>query len=189
MIPSISPRIALLVLMLAACSIAPAGQPTTSPIAPPSPSIKPTPQPTPTEDAAIGDAPPDGTLRGDGAAVAGQPGSYCFGDTCADIGGWPNKLDLPLVELSAADQQLEFAVPDSVRFVEWHASYSASSNGEANELAEGGNGYDPDKSYASPWPESSSVTFDSPPAGDWVVYVSVYFDGGDLSYAWHVIVG
>ncbi|MEX2548047.1 MAG: hypothetical protein WD830_09705 [Chloroflexota bacterium] len=189
MIPSIAPRIALVVLMLAACSIAHVGQPTPSPATAPSPSTEPPPQPTPTEDVAVGTEPPDGTLRADGAAVAGQHGSYCFADTCADIGGWPNKPDLPLVEVSAADQQLEFALPDSVQFVEWHASYSASSNGEANDLAEGGNGYDPDKSYASPWPATSSVTFDSPPAGDWVVYVSVYFDGGDLSYAWHVIVG
>ena len=56
------------------------------------------------------------------------------------------------------------------------------------ELAEGGAPFDPDAQPQSSLIELNSAEFDSPPTGDWSLMISLRFPGGDLSYAWHVVV-
>ena len=192
-------------LLAAGCALSPGGSPTPPPTAvssqsppatapPATPTIQPPPTPTqahatptaePTE--TEGTPPPIGSLTSGTETVAGSPGSYCYLDTCADLPAWPPKADLPEIA-GSRDGELSFALGDTIRFVEWRASYAATSNGETTELGGGPSGFDPDAVPTTPWPELSSVSFSSPPSGNWVLYVRVGFTEGDASYAWHVVV-
>ena len=187
-------RVASLVLSIAACSMAPGAQqsPSAAPLASAeptaaaaSPAVAPTAEFTLRPPPATNAPPPRGLLRGDADAVEGWPGSYCWHGTCADAAAVPSKDQLPSVVGGGDD--LDFSLSGGATFVRWRATYAAGANDEPTTLGEGGEGFDPD-ARPSPAPELlSSVAFDEPPAGDWIVFVQVFFDGGDLSYAWHVI--
>ena len=128
--------------------------------------------------------PPDGLLSSGGADVAGKLGSYCYGNTCADIAQWPPKANLP--ELVAAND-LHFELANAETFVGWQAGFGPKSNGSAEILGEGGESFDPDTT-GSPAESFTSASFKAPPVGDWVVWLFVDLESGDLSYAWHVTV-
>jgi hypothetical protein len=92
-----------------------------------------------------------------------------------------------LPKLAAIDGTLGFALKNGTLFYEWWASYSAQSMGRVTQLGHGGGDFDPDSSETQP-PALSQIDFPTPPSGDWVVHVSVYFASGDASYAWHLSV-
>ena len=130
--------------------------------------------------------PPDGLLSSGGAAVAGQPGSYCYRSTCADIGRWPAKADLPLLTVTTG--KVRFALGGNEPFVRWNAAYNDNANDDqATELGQGGHAFEPDAT-SSPPPQLEEALIEAPPAGDWVMWVWVDLEQGDLSYAWHVTV-
>jgi hypothetical protein len=95
--------------------------------------------------------------------------------------------ELSVVNTSA--DPLQFSLSDGATFTGWEVSYGNDSDtgSELTVLDFGGDLSDPDAQPQSAPPELSTVEFDSPPNGDWMLLVSVYFPGGDLSYAWHVI--
>ncbi len=189
-------RISLLVLLLSGCSIPPLGQPTSSlaPSASPvstataaeaatvAPTFDPTRRPPPATDT----LPPRGILRAESGPIEGWLGSYCWQGTCADVAVVPPKDQLP--EFTTEGEDLEFSLSHNATFVRWQATYGGSVDGERMTLGQGGEGFDPDARPSPALELLSSATFASPPAGDWVVFVQVFFDGGDLSYAWHVVV-
>ena len=81
-----------------------------------------------------------------------------------------------------------------VGFVQWTASYSEAQMADLVPLGSGGSPYDPD-STVSPPPDLYQATFAAPPSGDWVIVIGLHFanrslpvQGGDASYAWHVVV-
>jgi hypothetical protein len=214
-LPSIAriPFVTAALWLAAACALAPASEPTATPAVGATPTAAPQqtpiptplatviPAPTPTQTATLaiasatpGESPatavPAGTLSADGLVVAGWQGSYCYAGTCADAAAVPAKGQLPALALAAGDGGLEFSVAEPVQFVEWQATYAADTASGAGQLplAGGGAGFDPDVTPTSPWPAMSNVSFGPPPSGDWALMISVYFDGGDLSYAWHVTV-
>jgi len=177
-------RIALIAPLVLACGLAgpgvsnpPTAGPTPEATLTEAPTLAPTAPPTaaptdsPPTDALEG--PPDGLLAADGDPVAGQLGSFCWGDTCAD-GPFPRKDQLPILEASAGSE-LTLALGDETEFVDWSAVYAARSNDGGTEL---GTGEGP----------ATTATFSSPPGGDWVIRVFVRFSDGDASYAWHVSV-
>ena len=143
---------------------------------PPSPSSRP---------GGEGDPPPEGLLLAGGPEVAGRPGTYCYGGTCVDMARWPPKADLP--ELAGSADVFQFSLEGDVPFMTWSASYARTSGDQSTHLDSGGDPYDPDAS-GSPPPQFVSASFPSPPAGDWVVFMAVVLEHGDLSYAWHVTV-
>ena len=194
-LPAIA-RISLLVVLLAACSLAPAAQPTGTPRPAATPALTPLATPTerPTRSPAAapteygGEVPPVVTLSSGDVSAAGYPGSYCFADTCADIAGWSSKADLPQLTAGPSSGDLVFEIADQISFVTWSAAYGASSNDdESTPLGEGGDPFDPDTG-GSPPPQFLNAHVPMPPPGDWVVWVWVDLEFGDLSYAWHVIV-
>ena len=133
-----------------------------------------------------GSHPPAGLLTSGGDEVAGQLGSYCYLNTCADIGGWPAKSELPLLTVTTGN--VGFALESKETFLSWSASYNDKANDDqATELDKGGQSFDPDSSSSVP-PQIEEAVIDAPPAGDWVMWVWVDLESGDLSYAWHVIV-
>jgi len=185
-------RIPVVVLLMSACSLAPLAQPSSSPAAPiattptataaatVTPTVEVTRMSLPAAD------PPLGLLDAGDDPVEGRLGSYCWEGTCADAAGIPPKSQLPTLAADGGD--LEFSLSDGTTFVRWRATYAAGANDEQTTLGEGGEGFDPD-ARPSPAPELlSSAAFDEPPRDDWIVFVQVFFEGGDLSYAWHVIV-
>ena len=197
-------RIPVVVLLMSACSLAPLAQPTSrppppvaaTPTAAATPALPPLATPTelPTRSPAAapteygGEVPPVATLSSGDVGAAGYPGSYCFADTCADIGGWPSKADLPQLTAGPSSGDLVFEIADQILFVTWSAAYGASSNDdESTPLGEGGDPFDPDTG-GSPPPQFLNAHVPMPPPGDWVVWVWVDLESGDLSYAWHVIV-
>jgi hypothetical protein len=155
--------------------------------APTTPTSTPTLRPPPVTDSPppVTDAPPPrGVLTEDGTAVEGWLGSYCWHSLCADVPGTPPKDQLP--HAWSEYREIEFSLTDGATFHTWRATYAIEADASQSTLGEGGEGFDPDAT-ASAEPELfSSVTFDPPPGGDWVVFVQVFFDGGDLSYAWNV---
>jgi len=183
-------RLSMLLVAIAACtSTVPASS------TPPGSMIAPTPAPptsspsapaaSPTDDG-IPDPPPDGALGYSDFAQKGRLGSYCYDGGCADVAVWPPTGDgLPTVETQG--EPLVFSV-DKNEFDQWSVTYGTDS-GAPMPLAEGGEPTDPDMGAQSPGPATSFVEFNSPPAGDWVVTMRVYFaGGGSASYAWRVIV-
>lgn len=188
-------RIPLVVLLASACSVAPGAHPTSSRVPPASsgPTATATPAATPTAAPVTHpprpteSAPPGGFLGGgETDPVEGWQGSYCWHGTCADAATIPAIDDLPSVLTS--DSEMEFSLSDSATFVKWRATYASDDADEPVTLGQGGEGFDPD-AVASPGAESLAIVrFAAPPAGDSVVFVQVFFDGGDLSYAWHVSV-
>jgi hypothetical protein len=130
--------------------------------------------------------PPDGLLSAGSETVTGRLGTYCYGNTCADIGRWPPKSDLPV--LVASNKSLEFRLRNGEEFVRWSARYGETSDDDRSQpLGQAGRPFDSDAN-SSPADEFSSASFDAPPAGDWVVFVNLELAGGDLSYAWNVTV-
>lgn len=141
---------------------------------------------TPGSEAATDAPPPRGYLASGPSSVEGWIGSYCWQDACADSPSLPPKATLP--EIRASDGQLAFSLSDGSTFVRWTISYGDASDTPLEVLDQGGEAFDPD---ALPQPgdaELTSVQFVSPPAGDWLLVAFVQFPGGDLSYAWHVLV-
>ena len=188
----------VVIIVAGACSLAPRARPSLTFVATATPMSVSTAQPTrraasPTPLLAVrterpdqGHPPPAGLLGSGGEIVAGYPGSYCFGDTCAEIGGWPSKSELPRLRVTA--DAMTFSIEGEVAFVTWSAAYQSRANDDASKsLGRGGYPYDPDAS-ASPPPSVIEATIPAPPAGDWVVWIWVDLEHGDLSYAWHVIV-
>lgn len=188
-------RIPLVVLLLSSCSMAPISQPTSS-LAPSAssastatpvaatgaPTFDPTRRPPPATDG----LPPRGFFTGDDESVEGWLGSYCWQGTCADVVRIPPKAQLPMMTTGSED--LEFSLSDNATFVRWQATYAAGTDADRMTLGQGGEGFDPDARPSPALELLSSTTFATPPAGDWVVFVQVFSDSGDLSYAWHVIV-
>lgn len=188
-LPAIA-RIPLLLLLLSGCSLAPLARPTPSAVPTASPASTATAFPVATPSATVTQPPPTqaipprGYLGGEGDPVEGWLGSYCWQGTCADAPGVPPIDMLPAVYTS--DWEMEFSLSDGATFVRWQATYTSDDDGEPITLGQGGEVFDPD-ARPSAAPELLSVaTFDSPPGGDSIVIVQVFFDGGDLSYAWHV---
>jgi hypothetical protein len=124
-------------------------------------------------------------LRGDADAVEGWPGSYCWHGACADAAAVPSKDQLPSVVGGGDD--LDFSLSGGATFVRWRATYADDADDSPTTLGQGGEGFDPDANPSGEHELLSAVTFGSPPSGDWVVVVQVFFEAGDLSYAWHVI--
>jgi hypothetical protein len=189
-------RITLVALLLAGCSLRPGGQatPSSRPVVTPAPipsaSAPPpattSPEPTrPAEPSAT--APPRGLLAAGSTTVVGWAGSYCWQNGCVDMAGIPPKAELP--EITATDGRLVFSLSDGATFSGWTVSYGidADTGSELTILDQGGTSADPDAQPQSAPPELGSVEF-GPPKGDWVLLLSVQFPGGDLSYAWHVLV-
>jgi hypothetical protein len=194
-------RITLVALLLAGCSLGPGGQatPTARPVVTPSatPSATPTPAAVPSIEPSVEpsrepgrtpDIPPPGYLQGDSDPVEGWLGSYCWLNSCVDMAGIPPKAGLPQITKGA--DPLEFSLSDGATFTGWTVSYGRDSDTGSGLtiLDQGGASSDPDAQPQSAPPELNSVEFDSPPNGDWVLLMSVQFPGGDLSYAWHLIV-
>lgn len=183
-------RISLVALLMAACSLAPAAQPTPSaaplvtaiPTATVATTIEPTLRPPPATDT----LPPRGFLRGEDDPVEGWLGSYCWHGTCADAPGVPEIDDLPYVYTS--DSEMEFSLSDGATFARWHATYWSGDGDEPITLGQDGEDFDPDARPSPGIEPLAAARFASPPGGDSVVVVQVFFDGGDLSYAWHVAV-
>jgi hypothetical protein len=119
-------------------------------------------------------------------SVEGRIGSYCWLNTCADAPRIPPKGDLPMLVASAGP--LEFSLSDSARFTRWTISYGEESDGTLEVLEQGGANVDPDVQPQPSAADFNAVEFGGPPAGDWTLHVFVQFPGGDLSYAWHVVV-
>lgn len=195
-------RIPLVALLASACSVTPGVQPTSSRVPPasPGPTAAATPGPTATAPPVATPTAPDthpprptesvppGGFLGGGETdpVEGWRGSYCWHGTCADAAAIPAIDDLPSVHIS--DSEMEFSLSHRATFVKWRATYTSDEADEPVTLGQGGEGFDPD-AVRSPGAESlATVRFAAPPAGDSVVFVQVFFDGGDLSYAWHVSV-
>jgi hypothetical protein len=187
-------RVTSLVLSIAACSMAPGAQqsPSAAPLASAeptaaaaSPAVAPTAESTLRPPLATDAPPPRGLLRGDADAVEGWPGSYCWHGTCADAAAVPSKDQLPSVVGGGDD--LDFSLSGGATFVRWRATYADDSDDSPTTLGQGGEGFDPDANPSGEHELLSAVTFGSPPSGDWVVFVQVFFEAGDLSYAWHVI--
>jgi hypothetical protein len=118
-----------------------------------------------------------------GEPVAGSLGSFCWNDTCVD-GPTAPKSTLP--ELTASESTLEFAMENGELIYEWYAHYSSGSNSAVTKLG-GGCCWAPPDSPSRP-PGLDQIQFPTPPPGDWVVHVSVWFEWGDAFYAWHVTV-
>ena len=130
------------------------------------------------------DSPPQGLLRSGGNVLAGRLGSYCYRDGCADIGAWPPRPDLPL--LAETSNSLSFELGNREAFAAWSASYGPRSNGPpSGTLGQGGENFDPDAN-TTPATRFREITFPRPPAGDWVVWVRLTLENGDLEYAWNV---
>lgn len=203
-------RLPLVVLLMSACSLTPVAQPTsrTQPSASPALTAVPvaatatpgptaTPRPTGTNPATgtpvpffeppEGSKPPKATLSAGIVSVEASPIGYCWDNECLD-GPNPPKGQLPELELSDSNIDLEFEVGGGVRFARWGAEYFDKSDANAVTLGGGGFTYDPDMMPSTPWLEMSQASFPAPPIGDWVVNVYLELVNGDLSYAWHVIV-
>lgn len=127
--------------------------------------------------------PPDGVLEGDRQMVTGLEGSFCFGDTCGDIGQSPTARLSPLLRVADTVSELAFHLRDGEAFSSWSVSYWVSRDDSASEtvdLASGG----------QRGSTSTAASFAPPPPGDWEVKVSVDFPGGgDATYFIHLIVG
>jgi hypothetical protein len=197
-VPAIARTSALLVtvaLMLGACQLVPAARPApaSEPRAPSAAAPAATePAPLATNPVIANEAtlakrtgPPGGLLSSGQTTVEGKLGSYCYGSICADIARWPPKSDLP--HLVANGKMLTFALSNDEPFVLWRASYAGKSDGDPTGLGHDGQSFDPDANPSAS-DEFMSATFDVPPAGDWVVWLSVGLAPGDLSFAWHVTV-
>jgi hypothetical protein len=177
-------------LAAAACGLA-GSRPTPSLDAPsplPSASISSAPsvEPTRTPPQATEIPPPSGFLTADGTQVEGWLGSYCWQDLCADAPEVPPKDQLP--QVLGDGNELAFSLSDTATFITWRATYASESNERPTTLGESGEAFDPDARPSASPELLSAAEFDSPPAGDWVIFVQVFFDGGDLSYAWHVVI-
>ena len=174
----------------------PTASPTASPASVPPPTSSAgmeTTSPTPTPGSS---KPPDGLLSAGSESVAGWLGSYCWSysdgedetDACADAFRTPPRSTLPFLAVPpGARAELTFSVAGGVEFSGWTATYSARSNSARKDLHSGGHNFDSETTASQP-PLSDEVRFPSPPSGDWVVHVFVYFVNGDASYHWHVAV-
>lgn len=111
----------------------------------------------------------------------GSLGSFCW-NTCRD-GPTAPKSTLP--KLTASDPTLAFTMEDGTLIYEWWAHYSAQSNGRVTELGHGCCSLDPNSPASQP-PALDRIQFPTPPPGDWVLHVSVFFEWGDAFYAWRV---
>src|SRR3954447_4544361 len=118
--------------------------------------------------------PPDGRLSVAGTVVTGHLGTFCWQRACSDEFELPPTASLPLVTVSATDGQLSFDLAPEVAFTKWTASYSSRTMADVIPIAGGGSLYDPDSS-ATPPPPVGSVEFSAPPAGEWVLVVTVHF--------------
>lgn len=208
--------VALLAALGAGCVPVTGGLPTDQPAAtetlspttataPPSPTATPATTPTapsaaPTAAASIpastaGEAPPLAELRAAGGPlVPGKQGSWCYASACADIVVGPADA-LPEIRLPEVGALIELALPAPHRFVYWRAVYRDAEDETAEEmvLAEGGSRPDPDvvqPSGSTPPSELTSVAFEGPPSGSWVLRISLAFAGGlgDAAYYWHAVV-
>lgn len=170
------------------------------------PTISPPPNPSPTATDATtpqpsiplpepGDPPPLAILRTtDGAPIEARQGSWCYGDSCADVIVGPIEL-LPLIILDGPGAQLELSLPAPHRFVYWRVRYrEAADDYLGTVLAEGGTRY-PDTDHPPPSPapvivELESATFAGPPSGSWVLVVQLSLapELGDATYYWHASV-
>jgi len=127
-----------------------------------------------------------GNLSSGDGPIEGWQGSYCWQGTCADMAELPDKTDLPELEASPGGGMV-FALSDQATFVAWTISYG-DGEGDLTLLEEGGQPFDPDARPTQSPAEIRGMSFDGPPAGDWALLIGVRFPGGDLSYAWHVVV-
>jgi hypothetical protein len=180
-------RVPLVLLLLAGCASGPGSVPPPSSRATPSalPTVRTTVRPTLTAQPPDTGLPPNGALASGDASVEGWLGSYCWQSTCVDSAGPPPKATLP--GLTTDDGQLSFSLSDGATFVRWTMSYGAESGEPLETLAQGGEAFDPDAQLQPELVELRSVDFESPPTGDWLLVAFVQFPGGDLSYAWHVV--
>ena len=139
------------------------------------------------------DAPPPGTLSAGGVPVAGMLGSYCWGSNgavqCADFPPFTDSgPDLPVLTLTAANNQLLFALAGNYPFASWSASY-IDDNGNVVPLGGVVSSFDPDAAGPTPAVMSTAGFGPPTPSDESIVQVFVRFaDGGDASYGWNVTV-
>jgi len=202
-------RIPIAALMVAGCtSLVPGASPVAVPSAAPSDSAQtaaptaaatgtptaevtfsptvapPTSDPTPVRPRPSLAEPPAAALGTSDFAVTGKLGTYCWSTGCVDTAGF-YKATTPHLTVAEGDL-LIFSMEDG-EFANWSASYGVNGSAPTN-LGGGGEPVDPDSSEP-PSQLLSFVEFESPPAGDWVVEVSVHFeDNWDAFYGWHVTV-
>ena len=90
--------------------------------------------------------------------------------------------DLPVLTPDASGT-LTFTLSDGSPFRRWSASYGPDP-GDLEPLDQGGEGADPDAINPASPVHVTTAEIDSPPSGEWVVFVFVGFGDGDLSYWW-----
>jgi hypothetical protein len=183
--------VALLALLVGACVGAPppAASPTSDPTAPPAtPSPPVTAPPTPSLAATawprvpeddVAELPPIARLvTANGTVVAGELGSFAYRGGAADA-PWIAR-GLELLEAPPGQQLIVGLLPGN-EFDAWRVSYAAAADTSGDmvmPLASGANS------------GTEQAAFDPPPAGDWVIQVSLVFPGddGDATYYWAVSV-
>jgi hypothetical protein len=192
--PAASPVAAATPTPVASPSLVP---PTVSPLpsAPP-PTASPTASTAPQPSSPLpepGELPPLAVLRTvDGAPIEAKHGSWCYGDSCADVVAGPIDL-LPLLSLDGPDAQLELSLPPPYRFVYWRVRYRDAADDYLG-TPEGGTRYpDPDYPVPSGLPvivELESASFAGPPSGSWILVVQLSHapELGDATYYWHAAV-
>jgi len=126
--------------------------------------------------------PPDGLLRAGRQMVTGLEGSFCYQETCGDIGQLPTARISPLLRVPGSASEMTFHLRGGTGFTTWSVAYWDAWDDQGMEtmdLAAGGR-------------EGATLTatdFQPPPPGDWQVKISVAFrDGGDATYFSHLIV-
>jgi hypothetical protein len=111
-----------------------------------------------------------------GDDVAGQLGTfnYCGASAAAD---WPAAADLPSVTLTSDEINVVVSVDEDPPFLDWQARYAPAAGG-ANpiDLDAGSTG------------GAASISFAGPPAGDWVMAVTLSYpdDIGQATWYWLV---
>ena len=173
----------------------PPPSPTLSATAPPTPPVTATPAPKPTAAAETSTAtadpcasstednpakPPDVAIQPGQAApaVTGRLGSFTYCDTAADALP-PRAENLSTVALGDPPT-ISLAVPAGEGFVAYRAGYWPAAEWQGDEIALW-NG-----TTSMP---STGVSLDAPPAGNWMLAVTLTFAGGGSAiYYWHVTV-
>ncbi|CAN5717805.1 hypothetical protein BH23CHL7_BH23CHL7_08370 [soil metagenome] len=125
------------------------------------------------------DLPPIARLLAPGVpAAAGYLGSFSYHEQFADA-PWIGAQALDLVRLPAGRPQVTVALPAGNSFERWNVSYAAAD--------------DPAGSAVMPLGAGDGATIerlamDPPPAGEWVISVSLWFaeGAGDATYYWSV---
>jgi hypothetical protein len=134
-----------------------------------------TPSPPHASDPVWNEAPLATLVVDDAERYPGEAGGFDFGGYTQSA-PWLPATALDRVEV-AAGADLRVELDERATVAEWAASYAAADDPTGDEVVGLGSG-------------AAGATFDGPPAGAWVVSVTVVYGGGagTAAYYWHVIV-